>query len=88
MVAGAAIAAMRSGVTRGPAAMRVVNPAFIPRNHRIEAIIDAAVNRSDYAPFEELLTVLARPFEDQPEFARYAEPPKPDEVVRQTFCGT
>jgi uncharacterized protein YdiU (UPF0061 family) len=70
------------------AAMRAVNPAFIPRNHRIEEIIDAAVNRDDYASFEELLTVLAQPFEDQPEFARYAEPPKPEQRVLQTFCGT
>jgi uncharacterized protein YdiU (UPF0061 family) len=74
--------------TERSAAMRTVNPAFIPRNHRIEAIIDAAVNRNDYAPFEELLTVLAKPFEDQPEFARYAEPPQPEQRVLQTFCGT
>ena len=46
--------------------MRAVNPAFIPRNHRVEAVIEAAVNRDDFAPFEELLTVLATPFEDQP----------------------
>ena len=32
------------------AAMRAVNPAFIPRNHRVEAIIEAAVNRNDFAP--------------------------------------
>jgi uncharacterized protein YdiU (UPF0061 family) len=69
-------------------AMRAVNPAFIPRNHRIEAIIDAAVNRDDYAPFEELIAVLTKPFEDQPEFAGYAEPPKPEQRVLQTFCGT
>jgi uncharacterized protein YdiU (UPF0061 family) len=69
-------------------AMRAVNPAFIPRNHRVEAVIEAAVNRNDYAPFEELLAVLSRPFEDQPAFAAYAEPPKPDERVLQTFCGT
>jgi uncharacterized protein YdiU (UPF0061 family) len=69
-------------------AMRVVNPAFIPRNHRIEAIIEAAVNRDDYAPFEELLKVLSTPFEDQPEFAAYADPPKPEQRVLQTFCGT
>jgi serine/tyrosine/threonine adenylyltransferase len=74
--------------TERSAAMRAVNPAFIPRNHRIEAIIDAAVNRDDFAPFEELLTVLATPFEDQAEFARYAEPPQPDQRVLQTFCGT
>jgi uncharacterized protein YdiU (UPF0061 family) len=70
------------------AAMRAVNPAFIPRNHRVEAIIEAAVNRNDFAPFEELLAVLSNPFEDQPAFAAYAEPPKPDERVLQTFCGT
>jgi uncharacterized protein YdiU (UPF0061 family) len=69
-------------------AMRAVNPVFIPRNHRIEAVIQAAVWNDDYAPFEELLTVLARPFEDQPEFAAYADPPKPEERVCQTFCGT
>jgi uncharacterized protein YdiU (UPF0061 family) len=69
------------------AAMRAVNPAFIPRNHRIEAVIVAATN-DDYAPFEELLKVLSKPYEDQPEFAAYADPPKPEERVCQTFCGT
>jgi uncharacterized protein YdiU (UPF0061 family) len=68
--------------------MRAVNPAFIPRNHRVEAIIEAAVNRNDFAPFEELLAVLAKPYDDQPALAGYAEPPKPDERVLQTFCGT
>jgi uncharacterized protein YdiU (UPF0061 family) len=70
------------------AAMHAVNPAFIPRNHRIEAVIEAAVNRDDFAPFEELIAVLARPYEDQPAFAGYAEPPQPHQRVLQTFCGT
>jgi len=70
------------------AAMRAVNPAFIPRNHRVEAMIQAAVQRDDFAPFEELLRVLSRPYEDQPEFARYAAPPEAHERVRATFCGT
>src|SRR5712671_3239815 len=70
------------------AAMRTVNPAFIPRNHLIEAVIDAAVNRADFAPFEELLVVLSKPYEDQPTLAGYAEPPKPHQRVLQTFCGT
>jgi uncharacterized protein YdiU (UPF0061 family) len=69
-------------------AMRSVNPAFIPRNHRIEAVIVAAVNRDDFAPFEELLTVLSKPYDDQPAFAEYADPPEPDQRVLQTFCGT
>jgi uncharacterized protein YdiU (UPF0061 family) len=70
------------------AAMRAANPAFIPRNHRVEEAIAAAVNDGDFAPFETLLEVLSTPFEDQPDFGRYAEPPRPDQVVRQTFCGT
>jgi uncharacterized protein YdiU (UPF0061 family) len=69
-------------------AMRAVNPAFIPRNHRVEAVIDAAVNRDDFAPFEALLAVLSKPFQDQPAFAAYADPPKPEQRVLQTFCGT
>ncbi|SHJ33821.1 Uncharacterized conserved protein YdiU, UPF0061 family [Bradyrhizobium lablabi] len=69
-------------------AMRAVNPAFIPRNHRVEAVIDAAVNRDDFAPFEELLAVLSRPYQDQAAFAAYAEPPEPHQRVLQTFCGT
>jgi uncharacterized protein YdiU (UPF0061 family) len=70
------------------AAMRAVNPAFIPRNHRVEAVIQAAVNDDNYAPFEELLTVLTKPFEDQPEYAGYADPPQPEQRVTRTFCGT
>jgi uncharacterized protein YdiU (UPF0061 family) len=69
-------------------AMRSVNPAFIPRNHRVEAVIEAAVNRDDFALFEELLAVLSKPYEDLPANAAYAEPPEPDQRVLQTFCGT
>ena len=68
--------------------MQAVNPAFIPRNHQVEAAIVAAVQRKDFEPFEQLLTVLERPYEDQPTFARYAKPPEPQERVLQTFCGT
>jgi uncharacterized protein YdiU (UPF0061 family) len=70
------------------AAMKAVNPAYIPRNHRIEAAIRAGEDRDDFALFEELNTVLAKPFEDQPQFAHYAEPPQEHERVCQTFCGT
>jgi len=69
-------------------AMRSVNPAFIPRNHRVEAVIEAAVNRDDFALFEELLAVLSKPYEDLPAYADYAEPPQPHQRVHQTFCGT
>ncbi|WP_456640178.1 protein adenylyltransferase SelO [Bradyrhizobium sp. USDA 10063] len=69
-------------------AMHAVNPAFIPRNHRVEAVIAAATNDDNYAPFEELLTVLSKPYDDQPQYAAYADPPLPDQRVLQTFCGT
>ena len=68
--------------------MRAVNPAFIPRNHRIQAVIAAAQATSDYAPLDELLAVLAKPFDDQPAYVHYADPPRQEEVVYQTFCGT
>ena len=68
--------------------MRRANPAFIPRNHRIEQAIVAAVEAGDFQPFFDLLAALSRPFEDQPRFARLLEPPQPSERVLQTFCGT
>jgi len=69
-------------------AMRLANPAYIPRNHRVEAALAAAVEYQDFAPFEELLKVLAQPYEDRAEFAAYAEPPPADQRVYRTFCGT
>lgn len=70
------------------AAMRQVNPAFIPRNHRIEAVINAAVETSDFQPFHELVSVLENPYDDQPEFAAYTNAPEQAEIVHRTFCGT
>jgi uncharacterized protein YdiU (UPF0061 family) len=67
--------------------MRAANPAVIPRNHRVEAALSAAQQRSDYQPLDELLDVLARPY-DEPKREEYTLPPRPEEVVRQTFCGT
>jgi uncharacterized protein YdiU (UPF0061 family) len=69
------------------AAMKSVNPAFIPRNHRIQQVIDAA-QCGDFTRFQELNAVLSKPYDDQPEYAHYQNPPKPDEVVHRTFCGT
>jgi len=73
---------------RRAAVMRAVNPAFIPRNHLVEEALSAAVNNGDLSAFDNLLTVLSRPYDDQPAHRLYAEPPRPDQVVRQTFCGT
>jgi len=70
------------------AAMRMASPAFIPRNHLVEAALDAAMRRQDFRPFEELLDVVSRPYEDRPGLERYATPARPEECVLQTFCGT
>lgn len=70
------------------ASMRAVNPAFIPRNHRVEAALNAASESGDYRPFRELLGILQRPYDDQPEVNEYGQPPQPSERVLQTFCGT
>jgi uncharacterized protein YdiU (UPF0061 family) len=69
-------------------AMRQVNPAVIPRNHRIEQVIDAAVNALDFGPFEALSAALANPYGPAKGFGSYADPPGPNERVLQTFCGT
>lgn len=67
--------------------LRLANPEFIPRNHRVEAALQAAT-AGDMQPFHQLLAVLQRPYERQPEFAEYALPPPPSEVAYKTFCGT
>ena len=76
---------------RGPAdarAMRRVNPAYIPRNHRVERALAAAVEHADFLPFEEVLDVLSRPFEVQTGREAYALPAREEERVLRTFCGT
>ncbi len=70
------------------AAMRRVNPAVIPRNHRIEQVIAAAVNDRNFEPFVALSAVLSRPYESVEGFESYANPPQSGERVLQTFCGT
>jgi protein adenylyltransferase len=70
------------------ALMRQANPAFVLRNHRVEEALAAAIEHNDSRPFEKLLLVLSRPYEDQPAFAGYAEPPGPEQRVYRTFCGT
>ncbi len=68
-------------------ALDAVNPAIIPRNHRIEEAILAA-NDGDLKPFVRLVEALETPFEDRPEFADLADPPQPEQRVLRTFCGT
>ncbi|PZF76473.1 YdiU family protein [Aestuariivirga litoralis] len=68
--------------------MRSVNPVYIPRNHLVEEMISAGVERQDYRPFEEMLRVLMTPYEEQPGAERYAAPPAEVDGGYRTFCGT
>lgn len=69
-------------------AMRRVNPALIPRNHRVEQALEAAVHREDFGPFEKLHRALLKPFERDAEKDENALPPLPHEEIANTFCGT
>ncbi len=75
-------------VADSAATMRGVNPAYIPRNHQVEAALQAAILHGDFGPFEELLAVVSRPYEERPDLQRFAAPASPHEYVRATFCGT
>ena len=64
------------------------NPAIIPRNHRVEEALEAAVRRGDLTPFQRLHTALASPYVATLESSGYAEPPPPGSPPCRTFCGT
>ena len=64
-----------------------VNPLYIPRNHLVEAALDAAT-AGDLAPFERLVDVVTRPFEARPGLDEYTRPAPPELGRYRTFCGT
>lgn len=70
------------------AAMRAANPAYIPRNHQVEQAIQAARQTGDFSVMDRLMHVLAQPFDDHPGYEDLARPPRPEQEVHQTFCGT
>mgnify|MGYP001822999474 FL=1 len=68
--------------------MNTHNPAVIPRNHRVEEALAAAVERADFSVMQKLLNVLSQPYQDPPEQAGYHQPPPPSAQPYRTFCGT
>ncbi len=72
---------------KATALMRATNPAIIPRTHRIEAAIEAAL-AGDMNPFHRLNRVLATPFAPDPADLDLARAPLAQEIVPATFCGT
>lgn len=68
--------------------MRSSNPAIIPRNHRVEAALEAAVEQGDYSVMDRLLQVLSNPYAYTPEQEEYMTPPPASACQYRTFCGT
>jgi uncharacterized protein YdiU (UPF0061 family) len=68
--------------------MRQANPAVIARNHQVQFAIDAAVENNDFLPFRRLCRVLANPSQIDPADEELMTPPRFEERVTQTFCGT
>jgi uncharacterized protein YdiU (UPF0061 family) len=67
--------------------MNRVNPVFIPRNHKIEQVIELGLE-GDFSLFHEMNEVLKKPYEEQENFNNYGLAPEPEQVVQATFCGT
>ncbi|WP_202077893.1 protein adenylyltransferase SelO [Caldalkalibacillus salinus] len=68
--------------------MKKSNPAVIPRNHRVEEALEAAVERGDYSVMTQLLEVLSKPYAHTPDQEAYTTPPPPSDRPYRTFCGT
>ncbi len=68
--------------------MRSSNPSVIPRNHQVEAALEAAVKQEDYSVMEKLLEVLSTPYAHSSNQTQYTAPPAPSTCSYQTFCGT
>lgn len=68
--------------------MQECNPAFIPRNHKVEQALEAAEDSDDLSPLQQLLEVLKSPFDHSRDLPEYSDPAAPGEGVYQTFCGT
>jgi uncharacterized protein YdiU (UPF0061 family) len=54
----------------------------------VEGVLEAASMHGDFGPFHRLLNILGRPYDDQPGYGEFEQPPAPGERVLRTFCGT
>jgi uncharacterized protein YdiU (UPF0061 family) len=63
------------------------NPAYIPRNHKVEEALEAATSRGDFSPMNRLLDVLATPYDHRRDLPAFSTPEVPQRRY-QTFCGT
>jgi uncharacterized protein YdiU (UPF0061 family) len=69
-------------------AMDRVNPIYIPRNHKVEEVLEAAAEREELEPFEAVLEALTNPFDEKEDMEAYASPAPASFGRYRTFCGT
>ena len=67
--------------------MHTVNPLIIPRNHKVEEVLDAAINYN-YEPMKKLIKVLEKPYTFQENISKFQLPNSLKNEKYQTFCGT
>ena len=65
-----------------------INPIYIPRNHLVESVIHEAVQENNFSKMKELLELVREPYKEKKSKNSYGLPPKPEEVVKHTYCGT
>jgi uncharacterized protein YdiU (UPF0061 family) len=68
--------------------MKNSNPSIIPRNHRVEEALNAAVNNGDYSVMERLMEVLSKPYAYTDDQLEYTKLPKEKNTCYKTYCGT
>jgi uncharacterized protein YdiU (UPF0061 family) len=84
----ARLARQQESIASSHELMSSSNPALIPRNHRVEDALKAAVEERDYSVMESLLDVLSSPFDHTPEQTDYCTLPEQTGRPYRTFCGT
>ena len=67
--------------------MRSVNPLVVPRNHKVEEVLNSA-NSNNLKPLEKFLEVLKKPYENKNNTKEYQLSAPPSNEKYQTFCGT
>lgn len=67
------------------ARMQDHNPAFIPRNHKVEEALSAA-EMGDLGVMDHLLAVLGTPYDHSQVHSAYSQPSQSESY--RTFCGT
>jgi uncharacterized protein YdiU (UPF0061 family) len=67
--------------------MKSANPYIIPRNHLVEKAISMGIT-GDFSFFKKMVDAFRNPYQEDLKLKDFTNPPKPNEIVHQTFCGT